>query len=395
MLRSFVKRYREYYPDELYEIDHPWTGFLVDQGWVRVANFLNFEGRDHLVSPHAWESAADLIIDCVVKKQLDPETTVVTVAGYGKVRYSVSQIVREWGGRKAEDRLFESLMARTAARSKPLWHITKNRNFKPDRDFRPVSTGGMDIAREPTLFATTSPHYWHEVSGGGMGAYTKGRKWAAELEVLPGHPPLKRENPLRPETMLDPAFVRVKRVVPVEHAIAEETGYLDNEWVGRNYVYKKASSFMPDSKQEVEDWVEEFGVENNYTPGTCDLNRGDCDMMSNVFADWLEDETGADVQLWSGQGFTPPLGKDANDLWIMLSGDQAHKRGEKPLSHVVAVWGKWVIDLTGRQFGSKYRAPVYPLSEFKKNWAATGRTNRANRGINNLRRMMLQNQSEW
>lgn len=125
---------------------------------------------------------------------------------------------------------------------KTLWHITKDRNFRPDPDFRPVSRGGWDIARKPTLYATTSPSYWHERSGGGGGPWTRGRKWAAELELLPGHPPVKRENPLLPQTILDPEFVRVKRVIPVEHAMAEETGYLENketgfdEYVGREYV---------------------------------------------------------------------------------------------------------------------------------------------------------------
>lgn len=134
---------------------------------------------------------------------------------------------------------------RYAARGRPLWHITKNRNFKPDRDFRPVSAGGMDTARRPTLFATTSPTYWHKVSGGGMGPWTAGRRWAAELNILRGHPPIERESSLRPETVLDPNFVSVKRVIPIEHAIAEETGYLEGNWVGGNYVYKKNANTTP------------------------------------------------------------------------------------------------------------------------------------------------------
>jgi len=153
--------------------------------------------------------------------------------------------------------------------------------------------------------------------------------------------------------------------------------------------------YSPSDAEEVENWVEDFGMVNNYTPGTCDLNRGDCDMMSNVFADWFEDETGAPLDLYAGAGFIPPLGQDANDLWIMMSGDEAHERGEKPLQHVVARWGDWIIDLTGRQFGSKYKAPVYPFSEFKQRWAEVRKTKRADRQLNKLRRMMLQNSSDW
>lgn len=143
---------------------------------------------------------------------------------------------------------------KTAARGKTLWHITKDRNFWPDPDFRPVSGGGWDTARKPMLYATTSPFYWHGVSGGGEGPWTKGRAWAAELELLPGHPPVKRENPLRPQTILDPEFVRVKRVIPVEHAIAEETGYLGNEYVGGDYIYGKTAAPFVDEGMVGEDW---------------------------------------------------------------------------------------------------------------------------------------------
>jgi 8-oxo-dGTP pyrophosphatase MutT (NUDIX family) len=99
----------------------PWArGFLIDQGWVRVANFLNFQVRDSTnVSRHALDSAVDLIIDCVVKTGIDPETTVVRVSDRDVRllhKVSVSEIVREWGGRKAEDRLFDALMARIASR---------------------------------------------------------------------------------------------------------------------------------------------------------------------------------------------------------------------------------------------------------------------------------------
>jgi len=140
------------------------------------------------------------------------------------------------------------------ARGKTLWHITKDRNFRPDPDFRPVSGGGWDTARKPMIYATTSPLYWHRVSGGGEGPWTKGRAWAAELELLPGHPPVKRENPLRPQTILDPEFVRVKRVIPVEHAIAEETGYLGNEYVGGDYIYGKTAAPFVDEGMVGEDW---------------------------------------------------------------------------------------------------------------------------------------------
>jgi hypothetical protein len=181
MLRSFVKRYREYYPDELYEFTQPWSGFLVDHGWVRVANFLNFEGN-HRTSRHAWESAADLIIDCVIKMRLDPETTVVTVAGYGKQRFSVSQIVREWGGSKAEDRLFSGLLARTASTKlagrtrEPLMKPSPTRvvaQFDPSQDLGEWDSTKVRYKAKADSSGILVAVYYGRKRIGGISAYTK------------------------------------------------------------------------------------------------------------------------------------------------------------------------------------------------------------------------------
>ena len=117
-----------------------------------------------------------------------------------------------------------------------LWHLTDRKRFKPSDLARPITHGGTDRATSPMLYATRDPHYWTRVGAGGP-AWASKRKWAAELELLPGHPPVARENPLRPQTVLDPRLVRVVRVIPTEAAIAETTGYLDNKWVGGDYVY--------------------------------------------------------------------------------------------------------------------------------------------------------------
>ena len=101
--------------------------FLIDQGWVRVANFLTFQVRDSTsVSQRALDSAVNLIIDCAVKTGIDPETTVVRVDDRDVRtlhKVSVSEIVRIWGGRKAEDRLFDALMARIASRVAARHHL--------------------------------------------------------------------------------------------------------------------------------------------------------------------------------------------------------------------------------------------------------------------------------
>ena len=174
-----------------------------------------------------------------------------------------------------------------------------------------------------------------------------------------------------------------------------EWGYWGSPQDGKTKA-RVASRWKPSTIGEVERWAEDFAYENNYTLGTCDLNRGDCDMMSNVFADWFEDQTGVALEIWSGQGFLPPLGKDANGLWLMLSGDSAHERGvEKPLGHVVVKMGDWVVDLTGGQFGGLYSDPVYPFSVFKRNWSEVSRVRRADRKLNAIRKMMLQMNPEW
>jgi len=154
-------------------------------------------------------------------------------------------------------------------------------------------------------------------------------------------------------------------------------------------------------KFDLEDLLTYFESEYNYPLGTCDLNRGDCDMVSNVAYEFFQGlreqgfRTEDDLELPEarilvGEGFVPPLGKDANDLWIHLSGDKAFTRGEKPLYHVALQVGKWVVDLTGAQFGQRYRYPVYALSTFKKRWKRTKYVSPADRRTNAVRRMLLQ-----
>jgi len=142
------------------------------------------------------------------------------------------------------------------------------------------------------------------------------------------------------------------------------------------------------SKKRLEGFAREFATDFSYPLGSCDLGRGDCDTMSNVFLDYLDD-AGVAGNLLAGDGFIPPLGRDANPMWVMLTGDKAFKKGDKGLNHVVVQVGKWVVDLTGAQFGSAFKDPIYPVSVFKSRWQQTGYTNRANRDINNLRRMLL------
>ena len=135
--------------------------------------------------------------------------------------------------------------------------------------------------------------------------------------------------------------------------------------------------------------IRAFAKEYDYPVRSCDLGRGDCDSVSNVLVDFLEDH-GVSAVLLSGEGFVPPLGEDAEGLWIQLAGDKAFQETpDKGLMHVVVLVGDTVVDLTGRQFGSDYADPIYSLSEFKRRWERTDSPRRSNRRLNQFRQMLL------
>jgi len=139
--------------------------------------------------------------------------------------------------------------------------------------------------------------------------------------------------------------------------------------------------------------VEMFADQAHYPLGSCDMNRGDCEMMSNVLLEWLgtvtlpdgfqdlADDLGS-AHLVAGHGFKKRLGRDAEPMWLDLGGDS--------LSHVVVRVGPWVVDLTGKQFGSKYADPIYPFSVFRQRWGKTQRISKASPQMNAIRWQMLQ-----
>ena len=117
------------------------------------------------------------------------------------------------------------------------WHLTSRKDFKPSATVRPRAGGGRRNADQPTLYATTSPHYWAAVAGGADGKpYGAGRRWAAEIEPTEDHPPIQHGHQ---EVVLDPTKVRVKRIIPTTEAIKETTGYDENNRsVPRGYRYQ-------------------------------------------------------------------------------------------------------------------------------------------------------------
>ncbi len=153
---------------------------------------------------------------------------------------------------------------------------------------------------------------------------------------------------------------------------------------------------------DVERIVDDFESDTGYDHYACDLNSADCVTVSNVFADWLENEwsevgTGKvkNVQLLQVSGFKPALGKDADPQWLGLLGDAAFEDGTpKPLVHSVVKVGDYIVDLTGVQLGVRYVEPVYTVSELKSTWEQVEPARRGSRVVNDLRRgMMMMNES--
>ena len=148
---------------------------------------------------------------------------------------------------------------------------------------------------------------------------------------------------------------------------------------------------------DVERVVDDFESDTGYDHYSCDLNSADCVTVSNVFADWLENEwsevgTGKvkNVQLLQVSGFKPSLGKDADPQWLGLLGDSAFEDGvPKPLVHSVVKVGGYIVDLTGIQLGAKYVEPVYTVSELSNAWEQISTSRRGSRVVNDFRRQMI------
>jgi hypothetical protein len=93
-----------------------WGAMLMEEGWIRVANFTNLG----MVKPPRAALAAlvDLMIECAhADRRIDPETEQVFVDYRSRGgNYTLAEAVGMWGGRQAEDRLFEGLMSKVAHR---------------------------------------------------------------------------------------------------------------------------------------------------------------------------------------------------------------------------------------------------------------------------------------
>jgi len=114
------------------------------------------------------------------------------------------------------------------------------------------------------------------------------------------------------------------------------------------------------NKQEIINAVARFCAEYNYPMGSCDLNRGDCIAISNVFAEWLEEKYGVQARLIKGTSFLSPIGTDAEEFWNRMPKQSA--------MHVVVEIGNHIVDLSGSQFGRQYSEPVYDMNTLQQRW---------------------------
>lgn len=82
-------------------------GYLLKHGWVRVSNYLTIEIGPHLPSEKAMQATVDIILGCAQKRKVNPEEEMFLAMGATLKTPTLAAFVLEWGGKQAEERLFE------------------------------------------------------------------------------------------------------------------------------------------------------------------------------------------------------------------------------------------------------------------------------------------------
>jgi len=94
---------------------------LMDQGWIRVANGLNFGVRGR-PTPAAWKAAANMTAECVIsmrgRGKWDPEEGYVWLDGHKPNKMFIANFVRKFGGREVEFHMFDKMAADAKYKSK-------------------------------------------------------------------------------------------------------------------------------------------------------------------------------------------------------------------------------------------------------------------------------------
>jgi len=109
--------------------------YLLEQGWVRVANYLNF-GIGKNPSKKALRSAAEIVVQCAEGSGFDPQAVVTidqdTPESSKTFRYTVDELVEKWGGRSLQDEMFRTLLSKMASRVAAAQYTNKRK--VPRRD---------------------------------------------------------------------------------------------------------------------------------------------------------------------------------------------------------------------------------------------------------------------
>jgi hypothetical protein len=159
--------------------------YLLRQGWVRVANYLNFNiGKRP--GKKALRSAAEIIVQCADDFDFDPQALVtvdVDTPESNKVfRYTVEELVTKWGDRRLQDSMFEALLEKTASRTAS----------RPEYGYHATFLHNLDGIASSGLRPSGGSQF-----GGGYSGHSRGRVflsdwggasfWMSKMEDIANH----------------------------------------------------------------------------------------------------------------------------------------------------------------------------------------------------------------
>lgn len=92
-----------------------WEGVLLRLGWIQVTNARAMMVYEESTPPQAaWDAACEMVVGCVLARQMDPESETVWLDFAGRdLRLTVVDFVKRFGGQKAVEKMF-SLLSKTA-----------------------------------------------------------------------------------------------------------------------------------------------------------------------------------------------------------------------------------------------------------------------------------------
>lgn len=91
--------------------------YLLEKGWLRVTNAFVIQGKRRN-SPKVWDAYMEILLDCVVKKRIDPFSPRQRIdfehdSGYD--RPTIDEFVEKFGGKRWSEELFKRLRQKAAS----------------------------------------------------------------------------------------------------------------------------------------------------------------------------------------------------------------------------------------------------------------------------------------